>query len=214
MRPLTQELQAPALQLQQEPHDADDERLVRAVLDGQKEAFSELVARHQHALFRFAHGMGVPVETAQDLVQDTFVRAFTRLRQCRDPRRFRSWLVTILRNMIVDHFRDIRRTEVPLDRVGQSALSCPPAAVELRGLIADAVAALPDLLREAFLLRHHHGYSYDEVAGITGARTSAVKMRVHRAREQLRAALADDIDDRNSDVTTVTRHPSASQEQD
>jgi RNA polymerase sigma-70 factor, ECF subfamily len=168
----------------------DDAALVRAVLDGDREAFSGLVVRHQDALFRFAWGMGVTTESAQDLIQDTFVRAFTRLRQCRDARRFRSWLITILRNLLLDHSRELRRAAVPLDSVAQSALARAPDEAELRGVIGDALTALPELLREAFLLRHHQGFSYDEIAGITGARVSAVKMRVHRAREQLRSALA------------------------
>jgi RNA polymerase sigma-70 factor, ECF subfamily len=178
-----------------------DAALVRLVLDGERDAFAALVVRHQAALFRFARGMGVSRETAQDLVQDTLVRAFTRLQQCRDAARFRSWIVSILRNSLMDHHRDVRRGEVRLDDVASAGLASA-GTIELRGALREALDALPPLLREAFLLRHHHGYSYDEVAAITGARVSAVKMRVHRAREQLRGALGDDVTDRPS-------HPSA-----
>jgi RNA polymerase sigma factor (sigma-70 family) len=166
-----------------------DATVVQAVLAGEREAFSLLVQRHQDALFRFARGMGVSRDTAQDLVQDAFVRGFTRLRQCRDASRLRAWLLTILRHLLIDHARDVRRAEVPLQDVGE--LRGVPPEAELRGDLSNALATLPELLREAFLLRHHHGYSYDEIAVITGARTSAVKMRVHRAREQLRALLDD-----------------------
>jgi RNA polymerase sigma-70 factor, ECF subfamily len=178
-----------------------DAALVQRVLGGERHAFATLVLRHQAALFRFARGMGVTRETAQDLVQDTFVRAFTKLRQCRDAARFRSWLVSILRNSLMDHHRDVRRSEVPLDEAGADVLG-RASPDELRGALGEALGMLPPLLRESFLLRHHHGYSYDEVAAITESRVSAVKMRVHRAREQLRAALSDD-------VTNPTSHPSA-----
>lgn len=189
----------PPLASAAEPTDA---ALVQRVLDGERDAFATLVVRHQAALFRFARGMGVTRETAQDLVQDTLVRAFTKLRQCRDAGRFRSWLISILRNSLMDHHRDLRRGETSLDDAAPDALASSAAPIELRGEIGEALASLPPLLREAFLLRHHHGYSYDEVAVITNANVSAVKMRVHRAREQLRAALADD-------VTKPTSRPSA-----
>lgn len=169
----------------------DDATVVCDVLAGDTDAFATLVVRHQESLYRFARSMGVPADTAQDLVQDTFVRAFTRLAQCRDAARLRSWLITILRNAVLDHARDVRRGELPLDTLPQDYVAVA-ATCELRGAVNEALLAVPELLREAFLLRHHHGYTYDEIAGITGAGESAVKMRVHRAREMLRALLGDD----------------------
>jgi RNA polymerase sigma-70 factor, ECF subfamily len=169
----------------------DDAALVHTVLGGERDAFCTLVKRHQASLFRYAHSLGTPPEIAEDLVQDAFVRAYERLRQCRDGARFRSWLLSIFRNLIMDHARSRTRDEVPLDAVEHTA-AAPAPAPELRGAVAQALEALPELLREAFLLRHHHGYSYDEIAAITASKTSAVKMRVHRAREQLRAALDDE----------------------
>ena len=117
------------------------------------------------------------------------VRAFVRLRQCRDPERFRAWLFRLFRNLVLDYTRDIRRREVPLESVPERASRDDVTPVELRATLVRALQALPELLREAFLLRHVGEHSYEEIAEITGARVSAVKMRVHRAREQLREIL-------------------------
>jgi RNA polymerase sigma-70 factor (ECF subfamily) len=169
-----------------------DAELVRASRSEEHEAFSELVRRHQGALYRHARGMGIPHDQALDLVQDGCVRAFVRLRQCRDPERFRAWLFRLFRNLVLDYTRDIRRREVPLDAVAERAGRDEITPFELRASLAHALQALPELLREAFLLRHVGERSYEEIAEITGARVSAVKMRVHRAREQLRSALGEE----------------------
>lgn len=167
-----------------------DAALVDQVLAGDQDSFSELVRRHQEALYRYACSMGVSPDTAQDLVQDAFVRAYVRVRQCRDPNHFRAWLLGILRNRVLDYGRDLRQQTVGLDSVPEGTLAADPPRHELRRALDTALAALPPLLREAFLLRHHQGYGYDEIAAITGSRVSAVKMRVHRAREQLQQALS------------------------
>jgi len=167
-----------------------DAQLVRRVLGGEQEAFSELVRRHQTSLYRYARSLELPSDTAQDLAQDAFVRAYERLEQCRDTTRFRAWLLSILRHLVLDYRRDLRQRTVGLDSISEGDVAQPPPPLELRHSLSTALAALPALLREAFLLRHQQGYSYEEIAAITGSRVSAVKMRVHRAREQLQVSLA------------------------
>jgi RNA polymerase sigma-70 factor (ECF subfamily) len=167
-----------------------DAALVREVLAGERNAFSELVRRHQDSLYRYTCSMGVAPDAAQDLVQDAFVRAYVRLGQCRDVNRFRSWLLGILRNRVLDYGRDLREQTTRLEKVPEAGLAAAPPQHELRYALDSALERLPALLREAFLLRHHQGYGYEEIAAITGSRVSAVKMRVHRAREQLQEALS------------------------
>lgn len=167
-----------------------DAALVRLVLAGNREPFSELVRRHQEPLYRYACTMGASPDVAQDLVQDAFVRAYVRLRQCREPDHFRAWLLGILRHRVLDHGRDLRQQTLGLEHVPETSLAAAPPPHELRRALDTALDRLPPLLREAFLLRHHEGYGYEEIAAITGSQVSAVKMRVHRAREQLQASLA------------------------
>jgi RNA polymerase sigma-70 factor (ECF subfamily) len=169
----------------------DDATLVQRVLDGQRDLYGELVRRHQDMLYRHARGMGLDHDTSIDLVQDAFVKAYTRLPECRAHAQFRSWLARIARNLCLDYLKNIRRQTVPLSAVPEAA-ELPDESngdVELNGTLEQALQSLPVALREAFLLKHDAEYTYEEVAELTNASVSAVKMRVHRAREALRTYL-------------------------
>jgi RNA polymerase sigma-70 factor (ECF subfamily) len=171
-----------------------DAELVTRVLAGQRDAYTGLVTRHQGALYRHACGMGLDHDTSLDLVQDAFVKGYTRLSDCRDPAHFRSWLFRIGRNLCLDHLKNVRRLSVPLSSVPQ-AEHIPDHThgdPDLNRKLRDALDQLPLSLREAFLLKHDAGYTYEEIAEMTSASASAVKMRVHRARETLYTFLADD----------------------
>ena len=174
-------------------HDGSaDAALVAQVLEGDREAFSFLVRRHQDELYRYARNLRLDHDAASDLVQEAFVTAYTRLRQCSDPARFRFWLFRILRNRCLDFLRDIRRRSVSLDDVTLVSRGTPgdaAATSELRQTIDQALATLSTELREAFLMKHHEGRSYQEMAELAEASVPAMKMRVHRARETLREAL-------------------------
>lgn len=160
------------------------------------DAFAALVRRHQNALYRYGRGLGLDHDTALDLVQDAFVKAYGRLDQCREAGRVQAWLFRIFRNAMLDWVKNVRRTEVPLFDVEEPADEADFAERHaLREAIGAALAELPPILREAFLLRHELGHSYEEIAAIAGISGSAAKMRVARAREALRAALDPDYGD-------------------
>lgn len=195
------------------PAQPGDAAIVAQVLGGDREAFAVLVGRHQNALYRYARGLGVDHDTALDLVQETFVKAFARLAQCRTAERLRAWLFRIFRNTLLDWVKNVRRTEVSILDVDE------PADVQdfaehhaLRESIGAALAALSPMLREAFLLRHALDHSYEEIAAIAGISLSAAKMRVVRARDALREALApeygDAYGDACGDVTGTTSRSS------
>lgn len=158
--------------------------------------FALLVRRHQDALYRYGRGLGLDHDTALDLVQDAFVKAHARRDQCREPDRVRSWLFRIFRNAMLDWARNVRRTEVPLLDVEEPAGDGDFAERHaLREALGAALASLAPILREAFLLRHELGHSYEEIAELTGISLSAAKMRVARGREALREALDPDYGD-------------------
>ena len=173
--------------------DVPDEEVVAQVLAGRTGRFAVLVRRHQPALFRQALAMGLDRDTAEDMVQDSLVRAFQGLEGCREKGRFRVWVTRILRNRCLDHLKSapIQRNDslLPglLNRDGGPEEDRERAA--LRALLAEALDLLPEEQREAFLLRHVDGFSYQEMCEITDVSESAMKMRVHRAREALRAHL-------------------------
>lgn len=172
----------------------NDGQLVARVLAGEREAYSTLVRRHQAELYRYARNLRIDHDAASDLVQDALVTAYTRLVQCADPSRFRFWLFRIHRNRCLDWLRDIRRRSVDVDDVTLVADGTPAddaTGAELRRTIGDALDSLSDDLREAFLMKHHEGRSYQEMSELSDASVSAMKMRVLRARESLRQALLD-----------------------
>lgn len=170
-----------------------DRETVSRVLAGNNDAFALLVRRHQNTLYTYGRSTGLDHDTALDLVQESFIKAFERLRQCRDPERFLSWLFRIFRNAVLDWARNVRRTETPLDHVESVAGDGDVAeSVALRDGLGSALDALSPILREAFLLRHQVGHSYEEIADITGVSLSAAKMRVARARDLLHDALVPD----------------------
>jgi len=168
-----------------------DAHLVTRVLNGDDAAYATLVRRHQDLIYRHARGMGLDHDTSLDLMQDAFVRAYERLEDCRDGANYRSWLFRICRNLGLDELRSVRRLHLPMSSVAgaEELESTHIAENEVTLTLSAALERLPHALREAFLLKHDAGYTYEEVAEITEASPSAVKMRVHRAREALRAFL-------------------------
>lgn len=166
----------------------DDAVLVSRVVAGERDVYADLVRRHQDAIYRHMRGMGLDHDTALDLVQDAFVRAYDRLHECRDRMHFRAWLFRIARNLGLDFMKNVRRSTIPLSAMPGAELipDADDTFSELDFTMRAALNRLPAPMREAFLLKHDAGYTYDEVAEITNATPSAVKMRVHRARETLR----------------------------
>lgn len=179
----------PALRVASAPTDA---HLAARAVDGDSDAYGMLVHRHQGAIYRYARGMGLDHDTSLDLVQEAFIRGWERLAECRDGAHYRSWIFRICRNLCLDHLRNVRRRTVSMsDFDDVEAIEDPrQGGDDVTLVLRAALAGIPDAMREAFLLKHDAGYTYDEIAVITDASPSAVKMRVHRAREALHSFLA------------------------
>lgn len=173
--------------------DLSDAELVELVRAGNLDAYGPLVDRHQGLLYRHALGMGLDHDTSLDLVQDAFVKAYGRLAECLEPAHFRAWAFRIARNLCLDHLKSVRRLTLPMSHVEgiEEIPDGTDGARDVDHTLRQALLRLPDALREAFLLKHDAGYTYEEVAELTQASPSAVKMRVHRAREALRAFLVE-----------------------
>ena len=175
--------------------ETSDGDLVARALAGERQAFGVLVTRHQDRMLAYARYMGFGDAQASDLVQDAFVRAFKHLRRCGEPERFAGWLFKILSNLCrtAGSKRSKRRTE-PLDVAARYASEDPtPDAVAeaswKREQIREALDAIPADQREALVLMYLQGYSVTEIEEMTGASSSAVKMRLKRGRDALRAEL-------------------------
>jgi RNA polymerase sigma-70 factor (ECF subfamily) len=174
----------------------DDAAIVTGVLAGDVPRFAQLVSRYQAPLYRYAVSIVLDHDVAADMVQDAFVRVYTNLHSCRDRTRFRAWLFQTLRNRCLDYLKEARRRDVSLDAVSPVARADagPDERADRLRLRADlraALQSLPDAQREAFLLHYVHGLPYDTMAGMLRQSTSAMKMRVFRARQALTTALRD-----------------------
>jgi RNA polymerase sigma-70 factor (ECF subfamily) len=170
-----------------------DAIIVAKVLAGDTEAYATLVGRYQDEYIRFAVRMLGSHDDADEALQSAFLRAYRALAQCRDPDRFGAWLYQIVANECRTRatLRGRRERRFVRDDVAlELALAEHPAEADaVREEIERAIDQLEVDQREAFLLKHVEGLTYQEMEAITGAATSALKMRVKRACDRLRELL-------------------------
>ena len=189
-----------------------DADIVARILAGDTQQYAAIVERYQRVLYRHAVAMVLDHDAAADMVQDAFIRAYTNLKACRDPRRFRAWLFQTLRNRCLDYLKEPRRAHLRFDDAqpllnsadGRAAFVDPR---ELRLDITRALAQLPPEQREAFVMHYVDGMEYDTMADLLAVSVSALKMRALRARQALTAAL------RTTDVTDQPAGSSSRQTQ-
>ena len=170
-------------------HDPDT-RVVARARRGDLAAFEELVRECQADVYRFALYLTRDRAMAEDVTQETFLRAFRFIRGFRGGSRFSSWLLRIARNCSMDALRR-PRPEAPLDE-RLEPLGRPVADAAARTELQAALAAISPEHRESFLLTEVLGLSYQEVADVLGIRVGTVKSRMFRARQALCRALADE----------------------
>ncbi len=175
-----------------EPTEVDsDQRIIARVLSGDREAFSVLIGRYSDPLYRHALGMTGSPDVAEDILQTSFIKAYNHLGEVRG--RFDAWLFRIVANGCKDWLKNIRRTHLSYDEDDQPSTYATPDEdldrTELRKDLDEALAQLAPSLREAFIMKHVEGRSYEEMAELLSTTVGALKMRVHRAREALQALL-------------------------
>jgi RNA polymerase sigma-70 factor (ECF subfamily) len=170
-----------------------DAELVRRVLDGETGAFSALVERYRDRLARYAVHMLGDRQDAEEVLQDTFVRAYRSLARCNDPSRFGAWVYGILVNRCrTAGARAARRRRMFVYSDPEREQAAVPSDVErteLDELVRWALARLSAEHREAFLLKYVEDLEYEEMARVLGVGISALKMRVKRARDRLQGIL-------------------------
>lgn len=159
------------------------------MFDSKQARFERLVRAYSAELFRYAYWLCRDRFVAEDLVQETFARAWSAWASLRDEAASKSWLYTIVRN---EHARLFERKRVELtegvdlDAIEDRGLRSISAELEMR----DALHALPEGYREPLLLQVLGGFSCDEIAHIMGLTTGAVMTRLSRARLALRHSAA------------------------
>lgn|SRR5690606_14885383 len=173
--------------------DESDAAVVARVLAGDSRAYAVLVARYRAQFARYAVRMLGSREDAEEALQDAFVRAYRSLAKCDDPARFGSWLFRILANRCrtAGSRRGRRERTFVRDEVAllDAAEDHPADRAAWREEIQRALMRIDVDQREAFLLKHVEELGYEEISALTGVGVSALKMRVKRACERLRALL-------------------------
>jgi RNA polymerase sigma-70 factor (ECF subfamily) len=152
---------------------------------GDERAATELVARHAPALARFAASFGAS-EEIDDLVQDTFVRAFQSLDGFRGDSSFRTWLFTIERRLLLDRRRAEKRRPSRVEvQEGDAATEYDAldalVAGEAANRVREAMTRLSPTQREVFALRVAQGLSYKEIAELVGTTEGAARVHYHNA---------------------------------
>lgn len=193
-------------------NDPTDQDVIRAVLAGDRDGFRVLVERYHRSVFRTMLGLCGSPQDAEDIVQETFVRAYAALASFRLDMPFYPWLHAIAHNAYVTRATQAaRRRTVSLEAevetegaAGRDESAAwlvdptegPAATAERRDERATlwaAVRALPDEFRRVFVMRNVHEMSYLEICQATGLPIGTVKSRLARARERLAVRLADEL---------------------
>ena len=174
--------------------ETSDAAIVQRVLGGDVEAFSILVERYHDHYVRFAAHLVGNREDAEEVVQDTFLRAYRALGRYEERERFGAWMLRILVNRArtvsaMGRRRDKLFPEQVDETLPEAAEAHPAERAAVREEVSRALAQLGPDQREAFLLHYVEGLSYEEMAAITGSGISALKMRVKRSCERLREIL-------------------------
>ncbi len=183
-----------------------DAELAQATLEGSEEAFGELVDRYRRPLFSLIVRMVREGTIAEDLCQETFVKAHRALGTYDQRRKFSSWLFKIGHNTTIDHLRRFKPPTQPLETQDDDSRS-------LSETLADEVTLSPDLgvvgselgdalerclaelrpeYREVMVLRFIEGLAYQEIADVMDVALGTVKTNIHRARKELARMLIDE----------------------
>lgn len=184
-----------------------DQEVVALARSGAETAYRELVRRYERPIFSLVYRMVRDRELAEDLSQETFIKALNALDSYRPEYKFSSWIFKIANNAAIDQLRRreldtlslegsphavtpeaVEATALQIGSRGESALDAV-ASIEVGGEIEKAIAQLRPEYRSCILLRHVEGYAYEEISEILDLPLGTVKTYIHRARHELRRAL-------------------------
>ncbi|HVB38150.1 MAG TPA: RNA polymerase sigma factor [Vicinamibacterales bacterium] len=185
--------------------------LIQRCLSGDQSAWEQIVRQHWRKVFNVAYKFVGKHDEAEDLTQDIFLKVFRSLGTFDRRANFQTWLISVSRNLCIDHYRSVRKERETIDRaIDASELSpvsketSPFAAVEQQdrvALLRLALDALPPTLRTAVVLRDIQELSYQEIADRLRLPEGTVKSRINRGRGELAAqvkrlrAAAGDLDE-------------------
>lgn len=180
-----------------------DLALINEALKGSQKAFADLEGRYRSAIYHIVYKIVRDKETADDLVQETFMKAFSSLHSYRSEYRFSTWLYKIAANSSIDFLRKKRIKALSLDQEietgnGKVEIEVPDYSYhpeqelvrkQQRFTIDEAIESLPGKYKEVIVYRHKDDKSYEEIADLLHIPVGTVKARIFRARELLKKKL-------------------------
>jgi RNA polymerase sigma-70 factor (ECF subfamily) len=174
-----------------------EEFLVRRAQKGDREAFASLIDTYWDALYRWMYRLTRHRQTAEDLTQETFLKAYARLQSFQAGTNFHAWVFRIGFNTFANHRRDNARVRESLPEQVEARRDGPVEEAmdrESMRLLQAAVHRLPEELRTAFLLRVQEDLSFREIAGVLSLTEETARWRVYKARQQLLQAMAPELE--------------------
>jgi RNA polymerase sigma-70 factor (ECF subfamily) len=176
----------------------EEQDLIGRVLAGDPSAERALYDAHVDRVFRLVYRMAGDLDRAKDYTQETFIRAFSRLRDFRGESRLSTWLGSIAMSVTLNGLRKVRRLnerEVALEDVTAMGRMTREAEPDLKARLTQAIDGLPDGYRAVFVMHDIEGYTHEEIATSLGVHPGTSKAQLFRARARLREALADFVKD-------------------
>lgn len=191
--------------------ESGDEELLDRFRRGDPRAFEELMRRHRTPLFNFIYRSVRNRATAEEILQDAWLRMLQGAADFQRASRFTTWAYTVARNLCIDHARrQVHRRHPSLDQPGRrgdegdagpslgetvadtgASVERRAIGAELQGRIVEAIDTLPDDQREVFLMREYANLPFKEIAEVVGAPENTVKSRMRYALERLQQCLAE-----------------------
>ena len=181
-----------------------DHDIIERVLGGERDAYAALVELYKGPIFNLAYRMTGNRQDANDLTQDTFIRAYAALKHFKKGSKFFTWLYTISLNLVRNHLKKgiplqplESDCQVPSREEAHNPEGCAIRQDEVRALNA-SLYRLPEALREAVVLRFYQGLSFEDIAEISGGSLSGAKMNVYRGLEKLRLLMREERPDQKT----------------
>ena len=190
-----------------------DAALVELVLNGDQDVFAVLVERYKDAVQNLAYRMLGNTTEAEDVMQETFVRAYTQLVTYKSAHKFSTWLLSIASHLAIDQLRRRRFLALPLEDVPflewivDGGVSPEQSALqgERQDEIQDYLQRLPAKYRAVIVLRYWHDFSYEEIASALSLTPPLVKARLHRARELLARYIHQKTENEEEQIDALSR---------
>lgn len=172
-----------------------DDELMKRVRKEDRRAFRVLYDRYKAQLFIYCLRMVNDRDAAKDILQEVFIRVHTNRERFAAGTNFAGWVHTIARNLCLNARRDSKDHTSFDETAAYSGMAGADHDIALQERLAHEIARLPEIYREALVLREYEGRSYQEIVDMTGQAMSTVKFRIFKAREILRERLSWSLDD-------------------